>query len=182
MKTWQKQLGKYAMPTININVSSRQIAYGGLVQKVAAAIQKNRIDGANLKLELTESMVMENPGMASSMITELKQYHVQTAIDDFGTGYSSLSYLHQFPIDTLKIDRSFISELKADGTNAEIVNTIVMLAHNLGLNVVAEGIEEEYQLQHLRSIDCNFAQGYYFAKPMPASDALAALLFDKNHS
>ncbi|NOX91586.1 MAG: EAL domain-containing protein [Gammaproteobacteria bacterium] len=179
MKKWQKQLGKCAMPTININVSGRQIACGGLVQKVAAALQKNQIDGANLKLELTESMVMENPGMASSMITELKQYHVQTAIDDFGTGYSSLSYLHQFPIDTLKIDRSFINELKTDGTNAEIVNTIVMLAHNLGLDVVAEGIEEEYQLQHLRSVGCDFAQGYYFAKPIPAGEALAALLSDK---
>ncbi len=179
MKTWQEQLDKCAMPTININVSSRQIAYGDLVQKVTAAIRKNNIDGRNLKLELTESMVMENPGMASSMITELKQYHVQTAIDDFGTGYSSLSYLHQFPIDTLKIDRSFINELKPDGTNAEIVNTIVMLAHNLGLNVVAEGIEEDYQLQHLYSIGCDFAQGYYFAKPMPAHEALAILLSDK---
>lgn len=178
IKTWQTQLNKRSMPTININVSSRQIAYGDLVDKVVATLKETQIDGANLKLELTESMVMENPEMASSMITELKQHHVQTAIDDFGTGYSSLSYLHQFPIHTLKIDQSFINELKADGTNAEIVNTIVMLAHNLGLDVVAEGIEEEYQVQHLRSIGCDFVQGYYFAKPMPAGEALATLLTD----
>jgi EAL domain-containing protein (putative c-di-GMP-specific phosphodiesterase class I) len=182
IQTWEKQLDKNSMPTININVSSKQIAHGDLVEKITSTIEKNQISGANLKLEFTESMVMENPEMASSMITELKQYHVQTAIDDFGTGYSSLSYLHQFPIDTLKIDRSFINELKADGTNAEIVNTIVMLAHNLSLDVVAEGIEEEYQLQHLHSIGCDFAQGYYFAKPMPASEALAALLTNNTNN
>ncbi len=176
LKSWRQQVPKDSMPTININVSSRQIAYGDLVEKVVAALTEAKISGDNLKLELTESVVMDNPVMASSMITELKQYHVQTAIDDFGTGYSSLSYLHQFPIDTLKIDRSFISELQSDGVNAEIVNTIVMLAHNLSLDVVAEGIEEAHQLEHLRSVGCDYAQGYYFAKPMPASDALKALL------
>jgi len=178
IKKWKMQLGEKYMPTINVNVSSKQIASGDLVEKVTTALRENQIDGSHLKLELTESMVMENPEMASSMITELKKYNVQTAIDDFGTGYSSLSYLHRFPMDTLKIDRSFINEIKPDGTNSAIVNTIVLLAHNLDLNVVAEGIEEEYQLSHLCAIGCDFAQGHYFAKPMPSDVALEVFLND----
>ncbi len=128
---WQKKLGERPVPVINVNVSSKQLAFGDLVAKVAAVLQEHRVDGRSLKLELTESMVMENPAEACEIIEQLKRFQVRVAIDDFGTGYSSLSYLRRFSIDTLKIDRSFVSEIQQDGSQTEIVNTIVMLAHNL---------------------------------------------------
>lgn len=176
IRDWQKKLGKQPVPVINVNVSSKQLVFGDLVAKVAAILEEHSVDGRSLKLELTESMVMENPAKACEMIQQLKRFHVRAAIDDFGTGYSSLSYLRQFPIDTLKIDRSFVNEIQPDGSQTEIVNTIVMLAHNLGQDVVAEGIEEEHQLKYLRSIGCDYAQGYYFSKPLPVSEAWELLL------
>ncbi len=176
IRDWQEKLGNQPAPVINVNVSGKQLVFGDLVAKVAAILKENSVDGRSLKLELTESMVMENPAKACEMIRQLKRFQVRVAIDDFGTGYSSLSYLRQFPIDTLKIDRSFVNEIQPDGSQTEIVNTIVMLAHNLGQDVVAEGIEEEHQLKYLRSIGCDYAQGYYFSKPLPASEAWELLL------
>ncbi len=176
---WQKELNGEEVPPININVSGKQLAHGSLASHVINILDDMCIDGSRIKLELTETAVMENPTLASAMITQLKQHHVRIAIDDFGTGYSSLSYLHKFPIDTLKVDRSFVNNIGEDGENSEIVNTIVMLAHSLGLDVVAEGIETEHQQQHLQAIGCDYAQGYLFARPMPADEALQRLLREK---
>lgn len=178
---WQGQLGREDVPPININVSGKQLAHGSLANFVINMLNDMNIDGSQIKLELTETAVMENPSLASAMITQLKKHRVRIAIDDFGTGYSSLSYLHKFPIDTLKIDRSFVNNISEDGENTEIVNTIVMLAHSLGLDVVAEGIETEAQLQHLQAIGCDYAQGYLFAKPMTAEKALQRLIHEKEY-
>ncbi|HEY9807433.1 MAG TPA: EAL domain-containing protein, partial [Candidatus Obscuribacterales bacterium] len=119
-----------------------------------------------LKLEITESVVMENAEIAAMMLQQLKSIGIQLAIDDFGTGYSSLSYLHRFPIDTLKVDRSFLNRIDVDGENLEIVRTIVTLAWNLGMDVIAEGVETAKQLAQLKALKCEYAQGYFFAKPM----------------
>jgi EAL domain-containing protein (putative c-di-GMP-specific phosphodiesterase class I) len=120
-------------------------------------------------------MIMENTDSASQMLTAAKTRGLQVAMDDFGTGYSSLSYLHQFPIDTLKIDRSFVSRIGQQGQNLEIVRTIVALAHSLGLEVVAEGVETPEQLEFLREMDCDYAQGFLFARPSEGHSAVALL-------
>ncbi len=179
IRDWQKKLGNEEVPPININVSGKQLAHGSLASHVIDILDEMNIDGSRIKLELTETAVMENPALASTMITQLKKNRVRIAIDDFGTGYSSLSYLHTFPIDTLKVDRSFVNNIGENGENSEIVNTIVMLAHSLGLDVVAEGIETQHQQRHLQAIGCDYAQGYLFARPMPADEALQRLLEEK---
>ena len=180
IRDWQKRLGGEEVPSININVSGKQLAHGSLASHVINILDEMNIDGSYIRLELTETAVMEKPTLASAMIIQLKQHHVRIAIDDFGTGYSSLSYLHKFPIDTLKVDRSFVNNSGKDGENSEIVNTIVMLAHSLRLDVVAEGIEIEHQKRHLQAIGCDYAQGYLFARPMPADEALQRLLREKD--
>ena len=124
---------------------------------------------------------MESTECASAVLAELKQLGVQLAIDDFGTGYSSLSYVHRFPLNSLKIDRSFVSEMGAQGERSEIVRAIVNLAHNLGLDVVAEGVETQSQLDHLTTLGCDYGQGYLFSVPM-AADAATALVMAGNEN
>jgi EAL domain-containing protein (putative c-di-GMP-specific phosphodiesterase class I) len=126
-------------------------------------------------LEITESVVMENAETAAAMLVQLRTLGVQLSIDDFGTGYSSLSYLHRFPVSTLKIDRSFIGRMGAGDENAEIVRTIITLANNLGMQVIAEGVETEAQLAHLRALNCAYAQGYLFSRPVDGARAAALL-------
>ncbi|NCJ06037.1 EAL domain-containing protein [Synechococcales cyanobacterium C] len=123
--------------------------------------------GTQLKLEITESVLIENTQLATSLLLEIKQHQIQLCLDDFGTGYSSLSYLHQFPIDVLKIDRSFVAQLEADNDKREIVKAITNLGTTLGLTVVAEGVETAGQATFLQSIGCLGAQGYYFSPPVP---------------
>jgi EAL domain-containing protein (putative c-di-GMP-specific phosphodiesterase class I) len=125
---------------------------------------------------------MENAEIASSMLLQLRALGVQLSIDDFGTGYSSLSYLHRFPVNTLKIDRSFISRLGAGDENTEIVRTIMTLANNLGMDVVAEGVETEEHLKHLKQIRCQYAQGYLFSKAVDAETASALLQGEREQS
>jgi EAL domain-containing protein (putative c-di-GMP-specific phosphodiesterase class I) len=127
-----------------------------------------------LKLEITESVVMENAEAAALMFKQLRSLGVQLSIDDFGTGYSSLSYLHRFPLNYLKIDRSFVMRLTTDNDNA-IVRTISTLAHNLGMEVIAEGIETEEQHQQLKMLGCEYGQGYLFSRPVD-SDSVGHLL------
>lgn len=182
IKQWQLKLNNTDTPPVNINVSGKQLAHGNLASQVINILDNAGIDGSHIKLELTETLMMENHSLASTMIKQLKQHRVRIAIDDFGTGYSSLSYLHKLPIDTLKVDRSFINDIDEKGRKSEIVNTIVMLAHSLGLDVVAEGIETEHQQKHLQTIDCEYAQGYLFNRPMPADQALDLLLKEENQS
>jgi EAL domain-containing protein (putative c-di-GMP-specific phosphodiesterase class I) len=128
-------------------------------------------------LEITESVLIENDESAVAMLLQLKSLGVQVHIDDFGTGYSSLNYLHRFPIDALKIDRSFISRMGVNNEKSEIVQTIMTMAHNLGMSVVAEGIETAEQLTQLRVLRCEYGQGYFFSKPL--NTEAAGALIDK---
>jgi len=156
--------------TMNVNLSPKQFLQGDLVEFVRQVIQETGIPPAALRLEITENVIMHDAELAVEKLTRLKKLGVNIAIDDFGTGYSSLSYLQRFPIDCLKIDRSFISGPDT-GENDEIVRAIVALAQNLGLGVVAEGVETETQLSLLRDLSCENAQGFMFSRPVSKLDA-----------
>lgn len=177
MRQWQTQHPDWPPLTVNINLSSRQFT-PQLVDQLRQVLQATQLRGEFVKLEITESMLMSQADSAITTLTQLKQLGVQIAIDDFGTGYSSLSYLHRFPIDTLKVDRSFIQRLDTDGEQLAIVRTIITLAWNLGMEVVAEGVETSKQLVQLRSLQCEYAQGYLFSRPRNV-DAIAALLMQE---
>ncbi len=175
IREWQAQFPTDPPLTISINLSARQCSQTDLVQKVAAVLQTTGLAGSHLKLELTESMIVEDAESTSTMLSELRALGVQVQIDDFGTGYSSLGYLQRLPIDTLKIDRTFVGRIGNDGSGSEIVQTILALAHDLGMRVVAEGIETDVQLSKLKSMACEYGQGYLFTKPVD-SQAVEALL------
>ncbi|HWS55779.1 MAG TPA: EAL domain-containing protein [Pyrinomonadaceae bacterium] len=161
--------------TVSVNLSGRQFAQPDLVEQVGAILRETGLAPGRLRLEITESVVMEDAERAVAMLEQLKGLGVRLSIDDFGTGYSSLSYLHRFPLDTLKIDRSFVSQLDAGESRAELVRTIRTLAANMGLEVVAEGIETLGQLGRLAELGCEYGQGYLFARPL-APDAAEALV------
>ncbi len=169
-------------PFISVNVSGRQFAQKDLVQQIDRILRETGLNPVDLKLELTESVVMDDVEASIDVLLQLKALNLQLGIDDFGTGYSSLSYLHRFPLDTLKVDRSFVMEMEAHDGTAELVKTIVALGHNLGMNVVAEGIETVSQSAALRALRCDYGQGYLFAKPLTfdaASDLLRNPPVDK---
>ncbi|HEX8652255.1 MAG TPA: EAL domain-containing protein [Pyrinomonadaceae bacterium] len=171
IKRWQVVFPSDPPLFISVNLSGKQFTQVDLIHEVAYILSETKIDPHSLKLEITESMVMENIEAATEMLEELRALGVQLSIDDFGTGYSSLSYLHRFPIDTLKIDRSFVTQMSENNENAEIVRTIVMLAQNLGMDVVAEGVETNEQLALLRKLGCENGQGYFFSKPLDVAGA-----------
>jgi len=153
---------------VGVNLSSRQFQAPGLVAEVAEVLRITGLSPRCLRLEVTESLLMDkHPNVAQTM-TELRAMGVRIDLDDFGTGYSSLSYLHQFPIDTLKIDRSFIQRIGATDDALEIVNTILALANSLDMEVVAEGVETQQQLDVLRKMHCAYAQGYHLSRPVAA--------------
>jgi EAL domain-containing protein (putative c-di-GMP-specific phosphodiesterase class I) len=156
---------------MSVNLSVRQFSQQDLVEKVRQILIETQLNPSHLKLEITESAVMENVGNATALLQNLRSLGVQLSMDDFGTGYSSLSYLHRFPIDTLKIDRSFVTHMTENDENAEIVRTIVGLAKNLGMDVVAEGVESQAQLEMLRQLGCEYGQGFLFSKPLAAENA-----------
>ena len=167
---------------MHVNLSAKQFVQPNLADKLTRILEETGLPAAALKLEITESAIMENPERRSSVLAESEgSSGVQLAIDDFGTGYSSLSYLHRFPIDSLKIDRSFVSEMGGQGEPSEIVRAIVNLAHNLGLDVIAEGVETQAQLDHLTTLGCDYGQGYLFSVPM-AADAATALVITGNEN
>ena len=176
MRRWQDQSALALPLTISVNLSNKQFTQPDLIDQIKAILQETRLDPRCLKLEITESVVMENIETATEMLRQLRLLGVTLSIDDFGTGYSSLSYLHRFPINTLKIDRSFVSRMLENNENAEIVRTIVMLAHNLNMDVVAEGVETTEQLSQLRELGCQSGQGYLFSKPIDCQTALAFIL------
>ncbi len=161
--------------TVSINLSSRQFSQPDLVENIEQIITDSGLDFECVKLEITESAIMDDVEEAIAILSRLKALGLQLSIDDFGIGYSSLSYLHRFPVNTLKIDRSFVNRIEQVRVNAEIVKAIVVLAHNLGLNVVAEGIETEEQKRTLQALNCEYGQGYFFSKPL-AHEAAADLL------
>ena len=165
-KAWQDE----GLPPIvvSVNVSARQFRQESIVQTVAEVLRDTGLEARYLELELTESMVMHDAPQLVAMLDELKELGVQIAVDDFGTGYSSLSYLKRFPVDRLKIDRSFVEHIASDADDATIVRTIIALGHNLGLKVVAEGVESDEQLRFLRSNLCDEAQGFLMGRPVSA--------------
>jgi diguanylate cyclase (GGDEF)-like protein len=162
--------------TLSVNLSGKQFVQTNLIEQIKQALQATDFDPRMLRLEITESVVMENAEAAASMLLQLRDLGVNLSIDDFGTGYSSLSYLHRFPVSTLKIDRSFIGRMGEGNENAEIVRTIMTLASNLGMEVVAEGVENEEQLAQLRALKCEYGQGYLFSMPVDAHAAKGLLL------
>jgi len=167
--------------SMSVNLSGKQLSQPHLIEEIDLILQKTGCDPSSLKLEITESMIMENVSLATQTLGLLKERNIKLSIDDFGTGYSSLSYLHRFPLDTLKIDRSFVSRLTGDNGEdpcqpLQIVRAIVVLAHNLGLEVIAEGIETEHQLQKLMQLQCEKGQGYLFSKPICRTKATELLL------
>jgi len=160
---------------ISVNVSARQFRHDSIVDTIAEVLRETRIDAHCLEIEITESTVMHDAEQFISMLGELNELGVQISLDDFGTGYSSLSYLKRFPVDRLKVDRSFVQDIVSDADDATIVRTIIALGHNLGLRVVAEGVENEQQIDFLRDNLCDELQGFYFGRPMSAAE-IAALV------
>ncbi|HEY7841106.1 MAG TPA: GGDEF domain-containing phosphodiesterase, partial [Gammaproteobacteria bacterium] len=154
-----------------VNVSARQFRSSGFTEAVGRVLRTSGLDPSRLELELTESVLIQDQDEGVKILERLKDLGVQIAIDDFGTGYSSLSYLSRLPIDCLKIDRSFISRSATDRHDAAIVQAIISLARSLGMRVMAEGVETQEQLGFLRSLGCEEAQGFYFAKPLPKEAA-----------
>jgi len=160
------------LPTIAINLSARQVYSDETLTMIRDVIQDGKLDGVDLELEITESSLMDNPQLAEKKISAIKNLGVTIALDDFGTGYSSLAYLKRYPVDVLKIDRSFISDLVEDADDREIVETIIGMAKNLGLSVVAEGIESKAQADFLMAHGCNTAQGYFYSRPLQFNDCI----------
>ena len=157
--------------TVGVNLSPRQFSRPELVDRVREILAEAEVEPSALRLEITESLLIEHAGPTAAMLARLRDAGVGLCMDDFGTGYSSLSYLHRFPLDTLKIDRSFVMRVGNGGDAEPIVRTIAALAHNLGLKVVAEGVETAAQLEELRALRCEYAQGYLFSPPLDAADA-----------
>ncbi|WP_245590220.1 sensor domain-containing protein [Desulfobulbus elongatus] len=172
LKKWQESLIAARDLTMSVNVSCRQFVKPGLVEHVAEMLQQNRLTPSCLKIEVTESVLMHDVSRTVTELNRLRGLGVQIAIDDFGTGYSSLSYLRRMPIDHLKIDRSFISGFDHTRENDQIVQSIISLARSLGLTVIAEGVENREQLDRLRALNCDKAQGFMFSRPVDDRRAL----------
>jgi diguanylate cyclase (GGDEF)-like protein/PAS domain S-box-containing protein len=165
-REWQELYPSQPALFVSVNLSVKQFNEPGLVDEIAQLLQESQLPPRCLKLEITESVFSDNFEAAVTLLTQLRNLGVQLSIDDFGTGYSSLSYLQRFPIDTLKIDRSFVTQMMENEENLAIVRTIVALAQNLGMDVVAEGVETEDQLRLLRKLECENGQGFLFSTPL----------------
>ncbi|HQZ95089.1 MAG TPA: EAL domain-containing protein [Pyrinomonadaceae bacterium] len=176
---WQSRSNLSEPLSIAVNLSGKHFGHPALVEQIQTVIAETGINPESLKLELTESAVMDNAETAILMLKQIKETGVRVSIDDFGTGYSSLSYLHRFPIDLLKVDRSFVSAMEENTENGEIVRTVIALAKALKLKVVAEGIESIHQFHQLSILGCEYGQGYLFSKPLPVAD-IERLLADNN--
>lgn len=177
MAAWQRQFGAAAPRVICVNVSGAQLADAGLADEIEAILRDTGLDACRLKLEITESAYIGDVRAAQATLKRLQAIGIEWSIDDFGTGYSSLSYLHQLQADTLKVDRSFISRMGLEGKGSEMVSAIVALAQNLGMDVVAEGVETAEQLMQLDAMGCEYVQGFHFSRPVEvaAADGLIAL-------
>jgi EAL domain-containing protein (putative c-di-GMP-specific phosphodiesterase class I) len=172
-KAWQNQ-GIQPL-TMSVNLSPRQFRQKNLVEMIAGVLEKTGLDASLLELEITEGMIMHRADQAVAVLERLHKLGVRLSVDDFGTGYSSLSYLKRFPVQTLKIDRSFVNDLTTDGDDGSIVTAIIAMAKSLKLEVVAEGVETREQLAFLTRLHCDKYQGYLFSRPIPADDCLRLL-------
>ena len=171
LHAWQTRYKNKKSIYVSVNVSAKQIAKEDFVTSVTQIIDEVGVDPSGLKIELTESMLLDNPERIIKLLDQLRTLGIEIYVDDFGTGYSSLSYLNRYPIDVLKIDRTFVNMIGDAGENTELVDAIVSLAHSLHMSVIAEGIENKRQMNYLLSIGCAFAQGFYFSKPVSVEHA-----------
>jgi EAL domain-containing protein (putative c-di-GMP-specific phosphodiesterase class I) len=174
---WGRVLGLDYRLEVAVNLSTKQLGQAGLAKRVAALLERHQVPPSqvSLCLEITESLMLEDPLVTTGLLGDLSRLGVRLAIDDFGTGYSSLAYLRRFPVDTLKVDRGFVSGLGLDADSGAVVAAIIELAHALGLEVVAEGVEEQVQLDALVDLGCDRAQGFLFAHPAPPEALLDQL-------
>ncbi|NEO58825.1 MAG: EAL domain-containing protein, partial [Okeania sp. SIO3B5] len=182
LRQWQNEFSHNYHLKMSVNLSVKQFAQVDLIEQIDQILLETQLDGSHLKLEITESVLIENYEFVTEKMSQLRARNIELCIDDFGTGYSSLSYLHRFPMNTLKIDRSFVnrigvanmvSEGSIDPT--EIIRSIITLSHNLGINVVAEGVETIEQVIQLQALKCEYAQGHLFSKPLDMAKATSLL-------
>ena len=166
LRIWQDKYPADPPLSMNVNLSTKQCSDPELIHRIIDILKKHELEASCLKLELTESLIVEDTDFIASILQNLRELGIQVQIDDFGTGYSSLGYLHTLPIETLKIDRTFISQLGESSNGLEIVRTILALAHSLGMHVIAEGVETKEQLQKLKKLNCEYVQGFYFSEPV----------------
>ncbi|PYX05229.1 MAG: hypothetical protein DMG88_22120, partial [Acidobacteria bacterium] len=176
LRSWQSHFGCDPPLTMSLNITSKQFAYPELAKEIGAILQQTGVDPSTVNLEIIETIAMGDADRALAVLSDLKTLGVRLSIDDFGTGYSSLSRLPRFPVDALKIDRIFVSNMNSDHDNYEIVRLIIMLAHSIGLKVVAEGTETEEQIAELKRLGCEMAQGYFYSPPIDPKAALRLLL------
>ncbi|MFK8182610.1 MAG: EAL domain-containing protein [Phormidesmis sp.] len=180
MQQWQEDFPHAKDMMVSVNLSTKQFNQENLSEEVEHILNKTGLNSQSLKLELTESAAMEDVNGTIEQLIKLKTLNLKLSLDDFGTGYSSLSYLHQLPTDTLKVDQSFVGRMEEkSGEDGEIVKTIISLGHQLGMDVIAEGIETVEQLNGLRKLNCNYGQGYFFAKPLPKEEAAVLVAENK---
>ena len=178
MQIWQSQFEEIAHWKISINISSKQLAQPNFIEQIKQVLKETKLNPHNLKLEITESSLVEDTESIIAIFKELKALGIQFSLDDFGTGYSSLSYLHQFPFDTIKIDRSFVSNIDNNSEKLRIVRAIITLVRSLGMNTTAEGIETFEQLAQLKALKCQYGQGYLLSRPLDTA-ASEAFIFQK---
>ncbi|MGL5076680.1 MAG: two-component system response regulator [Waterburya sp.] len=179
LQKWKQQfdfIPQVASLKMSINLASQQLQEPEFIHKLDRILEETSLDGGSLRLEITESVLIEPEGSVKNTLKQIRSRNIKLSIDDFGTGYSSLSYLRRFPIDNLKIDRSFIEQMNCDSENFEIVRVIITLAKTLGMDAISEGVETLQQLQQLRALGCEFGQGYLFAKPLSPTAVESVLL------
>ncbi|WP_013324164.1 EAL domain-containing protein [Gloeothece verrucosa] len=181
MRLWQQEYPYLEPITVSVNLSGRQFSQPDLIKKIDSILNQTGLEGKYLKLEITETVLIENPNSAAEMLQQLIERKIQVCLDDFGTGYSSLGYLHRFPLDILKIDRSFVSNIEQNRSNSSIIRTIITLARELGIRVIAEGVETQEQRLFLQSLGCHYGQGYWFSPPID-STKLSNLMTNKLHT
>jgi EAL domain-containing protein (putative c-di-GMP-specific phosphodiesterase class I) len=168
---WQQEHPAASSLFVSVNVSSKQLINSQLVTHIHDALEKGGLSPKDLRLEITETVFLSNPDMALAILNELSELGVRLYVDDFGIGYSALSYLQRLPVDTLKIDRTFISKINNQTSNSDLVASIIRLAADLGVSVIAEGVENQQQQEYLHNLKCGFAQGFHFSKPLPSQSA-----------
>ena len=172
LRLWQKEKLKGIPLFMSVNLSARQFAQLDLIEQIEQILSETQLNPQSLKLEITESAIMDNVNSVAVILQKLRSHSIQLSIDDFGTGYSSLSYLHSFPVNNLKIDQSFVQRLDSNPKNLGLIPAIINIAKTMGMSVIAEGIETPQQLAQLRTLNCDFGQGYLFSKPLDAQKAI----------